>query len=222
VINPEALQHDLSAYLGDVMVSPFDNGCVAVSLPDWRQIHDEIIVTVRPTSSGYLLSDGGTVSFLLDDDAEKVSEAMECAGISWRMSGTELISAAEGETLVDSIVKFGLGVMSAPVVWHAIACALPAKESAEPSTTTMAREARAHLVSVLGDQVSGFLTVDRNVLGALDTVKAPLQFRRIMRRSGRTRREPNLGEEERQLPGRSDPTHADPALRAGSGNGSSH
>lgn len=175
----DTLLSQLKRRADQMSVRSISADAVEISLPDPRQSHDLITLSLEREGDDWVMSDLGASAFLLGDEFDSVIDAMLCAGSPFTEDNGSLIlrcpSDASNE-LADRVLRFAAHIGSVPVVWHSLACAIPRREQAPSTVTVMAREARGHLVQAV-PRAEGFLSVELTVTGALERVKAPLQFR---------------------------------------------
>ena len=173
------LLNELRRFSARVSVTPVGEGVAEISLPDHRQSHDALTIGLELDGDDWIVSDLGSTSFLLGDEFDSVVEAMVCAGSPFSAEDGALVTRSrtgEWTDLAERVMRFASHVGSVPIVWHSLACAAPRREQAPSTVTLMAREAKGQLASAV-PRAEPFLSVETSVHGALDNVKAPLQFR---------------------------------------------
>lgn len=173
------LSRALDAHLGRIELRSRSENGVEIALPDLRQSHDETVLSLERSDDGWVLSDLGVTAFLLGEEFDSVIDAMICGGAPFVEEGGTLLirtSASDPQHLAELVARFASHVGAAPLVWHSLACAVPRREQTPSTISLMAREAKGSIVQTL-PRADPFLALDVSVFGALERVKAPLQFR---------------------------------------------
>lgn len=175
-MNIERIQALLTAGIADVSIEQLGEATYRVLLPTYRNTHDTIALGITEREDGWTLSDGGQLSYLLDDDFEKVVDAMECAGAMFqRLTGSDLTMEVEHpESLVSAVLGFGYYLGAAPAIWHTLECAKGTAEQKPTSADLMAKETRQRLIARATRPMEPYIHLKHPVNARGEKFNAPL------------------------------------------------
>lgn len=144
-MNIEQFRADLAAGVADLSIEQLGDSTFRVLVPSYRTTHDAVALGITEHEGGWTISDAGQLAYLLDDDFDKVIDAMECAGAVFSRSGTREVSlqVEHRESLVSAVLSFAYYLGAAPAIWHALECAKGSQEQKPTSTRAPWRTRRS-------------------------------------------------------------------------------
>lgn len=169
---------ELGQRLADAVSSPdverISDSSYRVVLPDLRYAHSEIVFGVTAVDGGWIISDAGQMSQLLEADFDRLVEVLNCTGASFSLSGNRLDwRVSESSDVVSSLTLFGHYLAAAPTVWHALECSKKAIKS-ETGTQQVARDTLSILVNRFGERSKPYMHLDHKVRWAGEIATVPL------------------------------------------------
>lgn len=177
-MNENELTSEIQEGITGVAVHPLGDGEYRVTVPNYRNTHDSVVIALTEMPGNrWLISDGGQLAYLLDDDFEKVVEAMECAGavFSWNGDRAVTLEVTNRESLVPSVLGFSHYLAAAPIVWHSLECAKPAVEAKPTSVELMATETRQRLIErATSRDLTNFVHLKHPIAARGEHYRAPL------------------------------------------------
>ena len=176
MIDSNDFQNELRAGISESSVEHLGDSAFRVIVPGFRTEHDTVAIGVTETDDGWTISDGGQLAYLMDDDFDKVIEAMECAGAIFSPMGYNSVGleVTNRESLCTSIISFAHYLTAAPVVWHAIECSKGTQEQKPSTIDVMATETKDRLVKGASRSIGQYLQLKHQVSDRGETAKVPL------------------------------------------------
>jgi hypothetical protein len=177
-MNVESLLRELRASVAAALVDQLAPQAFRVLVPTARSAHELVAVSVEQTQDGWIISDGGYLSYQLGNQLEAVVDVIRCSmDAEVELLGQTLVRYVTSEAEVPAaVLSFAYQTTFAGDLEAALACARnrSSAEVAAPVVDLMAREMRSRMLDRLGKQTGGVIHLGQWVSGQAERAKAPL------------------------------------------------